>query len=125
MAIDIEWGVIVGEKTLEDGGYVGDLMTVAREHINSAKSKGELTAQEAGEVYAAMIPAAFNAGLKFGMEKSLVEAQILDLATKKDLDLLKTQMATWVELYGRSMKTNDVDVVSTANIEAVFDRVNV
>ena len=70
------WEDIVGEKTVDDGGYVGDLMTVARAHINDAKSKGELTAQEAGEVYAAMIPSAFQNGIKYITDASLINAKL-------------------------------------------------
>jgi len=71
---DILWSDIVGTaQTIEDGGYVGDLLAIARAHIDDAVIKNRLTREQAGEIYVAMIPAAFQQGIKFGMEEELTE----------------------------------------------------
>lgn len=75
MATDLNWSSLIGIKTLTDGGYIGDIMSVARAHIEDAVANGELTREDAGNVYSAMIPSAFQTGLKFLMEERLVEAQ--------------------------------------------------
>ena len=62
---DLSWDKIVGDKTLDDGGYVGDLLAVARAHLDEAFTKGEVTAGELGEVYTTMIASAFQQGIAF------------------------------------------------------------
>ena len=76
MAANLDWTSVVGQKTVTNGGYVGDLMTTARAHIAEAVRKNEITQAQAGEVYTAMIPAAFQAGLEFILKEQLAEAQI-------------------------------------------------
>ena len=70
MAIDdnINWINLVGEQTLDKGGYVGDLMTLARAHIDDAVAKNRITRDQAGEIYTAMIPSAFQTGLAYSMK---------------------------------------------------------
>ena len=70
MAIDnnTNWEHLTGKQTLENGGYVGDLMTLARAHIDDAVSKNRITRDQAGEVYTAMIPSAFQTGLAYSMK---------------------------------------------------------
>lgn len=65
---DINWANLVGDKNVDTGGYVGDLMTIARAHIQDALKKNEITQAEAGEIYTAMIPSAFQTGLAFAMK---------------------------------------------------------
>jgi len=74
--VDIEWSDVVGARTVADGGYVGDLLTVARAHINEAIRNNELTREAAGEIYTAMIPAALQNGIGFEMQERLTEAKI-------------------------------------------------
>ena len=72
----INWSDIVGSSTIADGGYVGDLLTLARAHVNDALIKNEITQAEAGQVYTAMIPAAFQNGIGFAMQDELTEKKI-------------------------------------------------
>lgn len=62
---NVNWDNLVGSKTISAGGYIGDLMTVARAHIQDALLKNEITQEQAGEIYTAMIPSAFQTGLAF------------------------------------------------------------
>ena len=65
---DTNWTNLTGQKSLEVGGYIGDLMTVARAHIADAVASQEITQAQAGEVYSAMIPSAFQTGLAYAMK---------------------------------------------------------
>ena len=62
------WDNLIGSKTIAAGGYVGDLMAVARVHIKDALDKNEITQEQAGEIYTAMIPSAFQTGLAYAMK---------------------------------------------------------
>jgi len=73
---DILWSDIVGAATVSDGGYVGDLLKLARAHIDEAIRNNELTQGDAGQIYTAMIPAAFQNGIGFSMQEELTEAKI-------------------------------------------------
>jgi len=146
-----KWDRIVGDKTLEDGGYVGDLMIIARLHIEEAKGNGELTSAEAGEVYSAMIPAAFSNGMKFGMEGELVDAKIeleqdklLTAAANRDVltaqkalyerqtagfddnkhqKVLETALGAWGVTYqDTDVPSSPSDIVTDEGIDALFDR---
>lgn len=95
---DIQWSDIVGDKTIDNGGYVGDLMTIARNHIDDAVSKQKLTNAQAGEIYAAMIPSAFQNGIGFAMQEELTEAKIDNeedklVTAEKNRDVLVAQKA--------------------------------
>ncbi len=85
MAIDIDtdivnWSDIVGEEqTVEDGGYVGDLLAIAMAHVSTEVLANRLTQAQAGIIYTEMIPAAFANAIKFGLGEALVESQIADV----------------------------------------------
>ena len=63
------WDDIVGKSTLEDGGYVGDLMSVARVHIDASVKANRLRQDQAGEVYASMIQNSIQTGVQFAIDK--------------------------------------------------------
>lgn len=77
MAEIVDWSKVIGDKTLEDGGYVGDLMAVARVHLADAKSKGELTVSEVGESYVAMIPGAFEHAIQYSLAEGLTNSKLV------------------------------------------------
>jgi hypothetical protein len=62
---DATWSKIVGEATLDNGGRIGDLLTIGFAHVIREQSNGKLTQAEAGKIYTALIPAAFNAALQY------------------------------------------------------------
>jgi len=59
------WVALTGDKTVTGGGYVSDLMTVARAHVADAITKNEITQAQAGEVYTALLPSAMQTALAF------------------------------------------------------------
>jgi len=66
----VNWEDIVGTgKDLEEGGYVGDLMAVARAHIDASVSANRLTQSQAGQVYASMVQNSIQTGVKFAIDK--------------------------------------------------------
>jgi len=91
----IEWKSIVGESTLEDGGYAGAFMSLARAHLEQAVSDGQLTSSQMGEIYATMIPAAFDKGMQFALQKKMTELQMDELSSNglKDRELKDAQIA--------------------------------
>ena len=73
MAVDSQnWINLVGEKTIDSGGYAGDLMTVARAHIKNAIDNQQITQEQAGEIYTAMIPSAFQTAYSFSIEQEKI-----------------------------------------------------
>jgi len=89
-----DWDNVVGKCTLEDGGYVGDLLSIARLHLADAKKLGQLTNQEVGQVYAAVIPAAFKDGIGYIKVASDIEIANETVAkTQAEIDLLVAKTA--------------------------------
>jgi len=83
-----DWDSVVGEKTLEDGGKVGDLLLLTRAHLKDAKRKGEVTERMAGEVYSAAITEAIRSAITFelGAPKARVETCLL----KAQIDAIRS-----------------------------------
>ena len=65
----LNWDEIVGEQTIENGGYVGDLLKVARAHIDASVAANRLTQSQAGQVYATMVDSAIKTGVQYAVEK--------------------------------------------------------
>jgi hypothetical protein len=93
MATDIQWIDIVGTETLADGGYVGSLMKVASEHLQSAIDAGRLTQAQAGEVYVSMIPSAFQQAITFAIQEKLIEAQTDKAVSEAEVAAAQAKLA--------------------------------
>jgi len=76
---------LVGDKTLENGGALGDILELLRLHINDMKNKSELTSQMTGQVYSAMIQQALTSAIDFLYRSK--DMQQLD--KQRSLDLVK------------------------------------
>jgi len=92
-----EWEPIVGDRTLLNGGRVGDLLEITRVHLEDAKEKGELREEDAGTAYATAIMESMKNAIAFelGYPKSQLElcflqAQIDKLRCDCDNDTLRT-----------------------------------
>lgn len=128
---DIVWEDVVGSGTVEDGGHVGDLLKIARAHVDEAVRQNRLTQKDAGQVYTAMIPAALQSALKFVMDEKLLESQIdkstadAESAKTKALTEEALQIATIKKVYGYDFtldSTGKLDVTSlTSNGEGKMD----
>ena len=73
----MSWDEIVGSKTIDDGGYVGDLMTLARAHIDASVTGGRLTKSEAGQVYASMIQNSIQTGIRYAVDKETLRLGLI------------------------------------------------
>ena len=65
----LDWTDVVGQQTIDDGGYVGDLLKVARAHIDASVASNRLTQNQAGQVYATMVDSAIKTGVQYAIEK--------------------------------------------------------
>ena len=78
-----DWSIIIGDKTLENGGYVGDLLHLTRTHLEDAKDKGELSEDASGEAYGQAILSSMKDAILFeigygktSLELCYLQAQI-------------------------------------------------
>jgi len=121
MATSIDWADIVGAGTIADGGKVGDLLNVARAHIDDAVATNRLTQAQAGEVYTALIPAAISGGIEFVMKEQLVSKQtdkeIMGIVTA----LLGTQLGAWSSAFNGGKIDNIPGMLENADIKDAFD----
>jgi len=113
MAVDIKWSNIVGAGTVDDGGYVGDLMTIASAHIQDAMVKQQITQAQAGEIYTAIIPSAFQNGMGFELQKT-------DMKHSLNRQLLDTQLGAWTSIFNSGKADNVPDMVSNTSLEAQY-----
>jgi hypothetical protein len=71
----VDFSRVVGEKTVENGGFFGDLITLSRAHIADAKDSGELTEAAAGQVLAAAVIEAMKQAVIFELQYKKTEAE--------------------------------------------------
>ena len=74
--VAIDWTKVVGSKTVEDGGYVGDLLKLALAHLTEVRDENQLTEEQVGEVYAATISTAINAAINYELQLPQVTATV-------------------------------------------------
>ena len=118
----VNWFNVAGNKTIEDGGYAGDLMKVARAHIEEAKAKGEITQQEAGQIYSSMIPSAFQTALQFEMQKEGAdldnEIKLVQRETAYAERIAKDKEAVKIGLDGQMKDINSK--ISDGSVEEIY-----
>ncbi len=136
MAVDILWSDVIGTATIDDGGYIGDLLTLARAHVNAAIVANEITQAEAGQVYTAMIPAAMQNGIGFAMQEAITEEKValteaqtaLAIRQAKGFDddakqkLLKQTLDSWSVAYSVAQDANSIpDTIKVNVIDSITD----
>lgn len=91
------WEPIVGDSTLDNGGRIGDLLKIARAHLEDAKEKGELREQDAGAAYTSAILESYKTAVAFelaynksSLELCYLQAQIDKLKCDCDNTTRKT-----------------------------------
>lgn len=119
---------IVGEGTLENGGYFGRLMSVIRCHLTDMKENQEISKGESGEIYSSLLSHALSESVNFEksqlvdamlFSKNLIELERLKLEFKhKDVEYEQaifnyTRLSQLVELIQKQE-------VYTANSKRVF-----
>ena len=84
----LSWENVVGDKTIESGGYTGDLLELGRKHLDEAAKNGRITAEEYGKVISTMISSAYTQAIRFELDRALREAEIDIAYAKLDNELL-------------------------------------
>lgn len=70
------WDNVVGALTLSDGGMAGNLLTLARVHLEDSADKGELTEENVGQVYSAAIVESMKSAIMFELSKGKAQVEI-------------------------------------------------
>jgi len=111
--LNIDWINIVGSKKIDNGGMFGDLLQVARAHIEDGKQKGELTEQQAGNIYSQFMIQALAQVMQFELNRtktladiSLVNEQIKEVQANTDL---KTKQLEYVDLEYK-LKEREIEI---------------
>ena len=74
--IDISWEKIVGDKTVDNGGYAGDLLKLSLAHLADSRDSSQLTDEQVGEVYASTINTSINAAINYELQLPQVQSQV-------------------------------------------------
>ena len=114
---DILWEKVVGSKTVSDGGYFGDLLTIARAHVDDAVKANRLTSAQAGEIYTAMIPAAMQQSMQFELSEALTEAQIADALAKTEIAQKESELNQAVLSLQADKLVSDTDIAERQMVE--------
>ena len=85
-----DWDNVVGDRTLEDGGYIGDILNLTRSHIEEAKYKGELTEEDAGKAYSTAIIQSVSEAIKFEIQEGKSKLEMCFLQAQ--IDKLRNDM---------------------------------
>lgn len=104
MALD--WTAVVGQKTLEDGGKTGDMLTLLFAHLEEAKAVNGLTAEEVGALYGPAIPGVINAAINFEIQAAKWEEEQKTVQTQRYNDAQKALLSAVAE-YGYDSATID------------------
>jgi len=92
VGLEIKWEDVIGDKTLEKGGYAGDLLELTLIHLNQAKRSGQLTAAQVGEIYATTISSSIDRAIMFAMEKELKQEMLVKAANDRRVSDVDTRI---------------------------------
>ena len=79
-----DWYNVVGEKTLDNGGYFSDLLEIARAHLEDAKNRGELREQDAGVAYGTAIMDSMKEAINFELQEGKTKLELCYLQAQID-----------------------------------------
>ena len=96
----VNWSDIVGNKTLKDGGYIGDIMELGLLHIKQEMDSDRLVQEQSGQVYVSLLEAAITQGIKFELDKASIEDKI---------ELERNKMEAELEKHWGYIVTRDTD----------------
>ncbi len=80
----VDWSNVVGDKTISDGGFFGDLLQVARVHLEDAKTRGELREQDAGVAYGTAIMESMKEAIRFELNEGKSQLELCYLQAQID-----------------------------------------
>ena len=79
-----DWDNVIGDASLEDGGYIGDILDLTRAHIDDAKTNGELTEADAGKAYSTAIIEAVKEAVRFEVQEGKTKLEMCLLQAQAD-----------------------------------------
>ena len=79
-----DWENVVGDKSLTNGGYIGDILTLTRTHIEEAKANGELTEEDAGKAYSTAIIESVKEAITFELQEGKSKLELCFLQAQID-----------------------------------------
>lgn len=97
----IDWSKIVGNKTVNDGGYAGDLLTLSLAHLQLVRDENQLTESQVGEIYASAVSTSIREAINFELQLPQVTSQVEATEVKSEqlvLDGQKNRELTEVEI---------------------------
>lgn len=110
-AIPYTFKDLVGERTLADGGVVGGLLDLSKQHITQMVNDNELSEDIAGQVYSGMLPSAIDGALKFVMG--------LEETKQKNISLILDKL---LKIYDLGLKDSTQEQQRYAIDNLLFER---
>ena len=84
----VNWDNIIGDKTLDSGGYFGDLLQITRVHLENAKELGELREEDAGVAYSTAILDSMKEAIRFELDEGKSQLELCFLQAERKPGLL-------------------------------------
>ena len=79
-----DWDNVIGDKTLENGGYFSDLLEITRAHLEDAKERGELTEEASGVAYGQAIMDSMKQAIEFELQEGKSKLELCFLQAQID-----------------------------------------
>jgi hypothetical protein len=105
---NIDWANIVGSKTIDNGGFIGDVLQVVRKHINESKQNGELKDEAAGAVYSQAFMQAIQQVLTYELSRGKAQKEVELLCIQKDAALKDIELKEKTYLLEERMKQEEL-----------------
>jgi chromosome segregation ATPase len=124
----IKFKDIVGAKTSKDGGYFGDLLSVARANIEEAKKNGELTENAAGEVFAQAMVESMRQGVMYELQHGKTQKEIALIVAQTEYQKHKMSLerdSFDLQVYIEKGKLNLERQMTEANIRKINKDIDV
>ena len=80
----LDWSNIIGDKTLNDSGYFGDLLDVSIIHLEESMNKGQLKEAEVGIALGAAINESMKESIKFEIGENKTQLELCFLQAQID-----------------------------------------
>ncbi len=80
----VDWTNIIGDKTLDDSGYFGDLLDVSIMHLEESMNKGQLKEAEVGIALGASIVESMKESIRFEISENKTQLELCFLQAQID-----------------------------------------
>jgi len=80
----VDWSNVVGDMTISDGGFFGDLLSITRVHLEDSKNRGELREEDAGVAYGTAIMESMKESIRFELNEKKNQLELCFLQAQID-----------------------------------------